>query len=134
MRKTLAVAALGLAGLFGAAACGTSVPATSRPLPSTAPTNNTSTAREIANIVVGKGGLTALDNGDGQAASAYCDPSTVSHAPNVTTSTSAACGINYSDGSVWKQKVTVTFDSHGNPGADSANLGTEVLQPTDGQL
>jgi hypothetical protein len=44
------------------------------------------------------------------------------------------CGINYADGSVWKQTVTVTSDSHGNPVADSANLGTEVLQPTDGQL
>ncbi len=133
MRNTLAVAALGLAGLLSVAACGASVPATSRPLPSTAPTNNTSVAREIANMVAGRGGLTALDNGVAQAASAYCDPGTVSHAPNAST-TSASCGINYSDGSVWKQKVAVTFDSHGNPVADSANLGTEVLQPTDGQL
>ena len=48
MRNTLAVAALGLAALFGIAACGASVPATSRPLPSTAPADNTSVAREIA--------------------------------------------------------------------------------------
>jgi hypothetical protein len=134
MRSTLAVAALTLAGLCSVAACGASVPAASRPLPSTAPATNTSVAREIANIVVGRGGLTALDHGDGQAASAYCDPGTVSHPPNVSTSTSAACGINYADGSVWKQQVTVTFDSHGSPVADFANLGTEVLQPTDGQL
>ena len=52
----------------------------------------------------------------------------------VSASTFASCGINYADGSVWKQTVTFTSDSHGNPVADSANLGTEVLQPTDGQL
>jgi hypothetical protein len=91
-------------------------------------------AREIANIVAGRGGLTALGNGDGQAASAYCDPGTVSHPPNVRTSAYAWCGINYADGSVWKQQVTVAFDSHGNPVADFGTLGTEVLQPTDGQL
>jgi hypothetical protein len=98
------------------------------------PATNTSTAREIANIVAGKGGLTALDNGDGQAASAYCDPGTVPHLSTVSTSTSAWCGISYADGSVWKQQVTVTFDSHGSPVADFATLGTEVLQLTDGQL
>ena len=134
MRTIFAVAVLGLAGLCGVAACGASVPATSRPLPSTAPATNASVAREIANIVVGKGGLSALDHGDGQAASAYCNPSTVSHPPNVSTSTSAWCGINYADGSVWVQVVTVTFDSRGNPVADFANLGTDVSQPTDGQL
>ena len=50
-----------------------------------------------------------------------------------TTSTSASCGINYSDGSVWRQTVTVVFDSHGHPVTDSATLGTEVVQPTDGR-
>jgi len=133
MRNTLAIAALGLAGLLGAAACGASGPAESRPLPSVPPANNTSVAREIADIVVGRGGLTALYDGDGQAASAYCDPSTVSHAPNAR-ALYASCGINYADGSVWKQKVTVTFDSHGTPVADSADLGPEVLHPADGQL
>jgi hypothetical protein len=132
MRNTLAVAALGLAGLFGAAACGASVPATSRPLPSTAPANNTSVAREIANIVVGRGGLTALDNGDGQAISATCDPGTVSNPSKVSASTSASCGILYADESVWKQTVTVTSDSHGNPVTYRANLGTELLQPPGG--
>ena len=134
MRNTLAVAALGLAALFGIAACGASVVATSEPWPSAAPADNTSVAREIANIAVGKGGLPALANGEGQAASVYCDPSTVSHAPNVSSSTSVTRGINYSDGSVWKQKVTVIFDSHGHPVADSANLGTEVSLPGAGLL
>jgi carbamoylphosphate synthase small subunit len=54
--------------------------------------------------------------------------------PKVSASTFASCGINYADGSVWKQTVTVTSDNHGNPVADSVNLETEVLQPTDGQL
>ena len=76
MRNTLAVAALGLAGLLSVAACSASAPATSRPLPSTAPANNASVAREIANIVVGRGGLAALDYGVGRAISATCDPST----------------------------------------------------------
>ena len=91
-------------------------------------------AREIANIAAGKGGLTALAEGDAQAASAYCDPSTVSHPPNVSSSASATCGINYSDGSVWKQKVIVVFDNHGHLVADWADLGTEVLLPAAGQL
>ena len=134
MRNTLAVAALGLAGLLSVAACGASVPATSRPLPSTAPANNTSVAREIATIVVGRGGLAALDHGVGRAISATCDPGTASNPSKVSVSTFASCGINYADGSVWKQTVTVTSDSQGNPVADSANLGTEVLRPTDGQL
>ena len=134
MRRTLAFAALTLAGLCAVAACGASVAAASRPLPSTPPATSTSVAREIANIVVGRGGLTALDHGDGQATWAYCDPGTVSHLSTVSTSTSAACGISYADGSVWKQQVTITFDSHGSPVADFANPGTEVLQPADGQL
>jgi hypothetical protein len=134
MRNTLAVAALGLAALLGIAACGSSVAATSALRPSAAPADNTSVAREIANIAAGKGGLAALANGEGQAASVYCDPSTVSHAPNASSSASATCGINYSDGSVWKQKVTVVFDSHGHPVADLADLGTEVLLPAAGLL
>jgi hypothetical protein len=134
MKKTLAVAALGVAGFFGVAACGTGGPTTTTPLSSTAPTDNPSMAREIANIAIGKGGLTALYNGSGQPTLAYCDSGTVSHAPNAGTSRSATCGINYSDESVWKQTVTVTFDGHGHPIADSATLGTEVMQPTSGRL
>jgi hypothetical protein len=132
MRKTLAIAAIGLAGFLGVAACGTAhVLATPVPQPSAAPTNNNNTmAREIANIAVGKGGLTALHDGYGQATLAYCDPGTVSRPRNVSTPTSVSCGIKYSDGSVWKQTVTVAFDSHGNPIADLADLGTEVLRPS----
>jgi hypothetical protein len=132
MRKIPAIAALGVAGFFGVAACGTAVTTTSAPLPSAAPTDNGSVAREIANIVVGKGGLAALDHGDGQASSATCDPGTVSNPSKVSASTSASCGINYADGSVWKQTVTVTSDSHGNPVTYRTNLGTELLQPTGG--
>ena len=134
MRNTLAVAALGLAALVGITACGASVAATSALRPAAAPADNTSMAREIADIVAGKGGLAALAEGVAQAASVYCDPSTVSHAPNVSSSASATCGINYSDGSVWRQKVIVVFDSHGHPVADWAELGTEVLLPSAGQL
>lgn len=134
MRYTLAVAALGLATVFGTAACGGSVATASAPRSSAAPADNTSMAREIANIAAGKGGLAALAEGVAQAALVYCDPGTVSHAPNVRSSASATCGINYSDGSVWKQKVIVIFDNHGRPVADWADLGTEVLLPGTGQL
>lgn len=134
MKKILAVVALSVTGAFGVAACGTGGPTASAPGPSAAPTDNTSTAREIAAITVGKDGLAALGNGGGRAILAYCDPSTVTYALGTRTSASAACGINYADGSVWKQTVTVIFDSHGYPTVDSANLGTEVLQPTGGQL
>ncbi len=139
MRKVLAIAALGGAGVFGVAACAAAVPAAlqSRPpttslLPYAAATDNSGVARDIARIAVGNGGLPVLDNGDGQATSATCDPSTVSHRPHVSTPTSASCGISYADGSVWRQTVTVTFDSKGQPVADWANLGAELLLPTAG--
>jgi hypothetical protein len=128
MRKVLAIAALGVAGFFAVAACATAGPA----LPSAAPAGNNGVAQEIARIAIGNGGLPALNNGDGQAASATCDPSTVPNRPDVSTPTSAMRGISYSDGSVWRQTVTVTFDSKGKPVADSTNLGTEVLLPTGG--
>jgi hypothetical protein len=134
MRNTFAVAALGLVALFGVGACGASVAATSAPRPSAAPADNTSMAREIANIAAGKGGRPALAEDMTQAALVYCDPGTVSHPPNVRSSVSATCGINYSDGSVWKQKVIVVFDSRGRPVADWADPGTEVLLPGTGQL
>lgn len=130
MRKVLAIAALGVAGFCGVAACGTAVQASSQP--SAAPADSTGVARDIARIAVGNGGLAALDNGDGLATLAYCDPSTVSGPPHVGTPVSASCGINYSDGSVWRQTVTVTFNSHGSPVADRTNLGTELLPPTAG--
>ena len=133
MRNTLAVAALSLAALFGIAACGASVATTSAPRPSAALADNTSMAREIANIAAGKGGLPALAQVVAQAALVYCDPSTLSHAPDVRSSASATCGINYAIGRL-EAEVIVTFDNHGNPVADWADLGTEVLLPADGQL
>lgn len=131
-RRVLAIAALGVAGFCGVAACGSAVQASSQPRPAAAPTDNTVLARDIARIAAGDGGLAALDNGDGQATLAYCDPGMVSGRPNTGTPVSASCGISYSDGSVWRQTVTVTFDSHGSPVADWASLGTEVLPPTGG--
>jgi hypothetical protein len=89
-------------------------------------------ARDIARIAVGNGGLAVLDNGDGLATLAYCNPGTVSGRPHVGVPVSASCGISYSDGSVWRQTVTVTFDGHGRPIADRTDLGTELLQPTGG--
>jgi hypothetical protein len=133
MRKVLAIAALGVAGFCGVAACGTAVQASSQPRPpSAAPADSAGVARDIARIAMGNSGLAALDNGDGQAALAYCDPGTVSHRTGTGTPVSASCGISYSDGSVWRQTVTVTFGSHGSPVADWANLGTELLPPTVG--
>jgi hypothetical protein len=133
MRKVLAIAALGTAGFCGVAACASQVQASSQPRPlSAAPTDSTGLARDIAKIAMGNEGLDALDNGEGRAALAYCDPSTVSGRPGAGTPVSASCGINYSDGSVWEQTVTVTFDSHGRPVADGTNLGAELLPPAGG--
>jgi hypothetical protein len=130
MRKVLAVAALGVAAFCAVAACGTAVQASSQPRPpSAAPADSAGVARDIARIVVGEGGLAALDNGDGQAALAYCDPGTASHRIGAGTPVSASCGISYSDGSVWRQTVTVTFGSHGSPDADWTSLGVELLPP-----
>jgi hypothetical protein len=133
MRKVLAVAALGAAGFCGVAACASAGQGSSQPRPpAAAPADSSGVARDIARIAVGNGGLAALDNGDGRAAVAYCDPGTVPGRPRVGGPVSASCGISYSDGSVWRQTVTVTFDSHGSPVADWANLGTELLPPSGG--
>jgi hypothetical protein len=83
-------------------------------------------------MAAGNGELAALNNGTGRAVMATCDPGTVSNRPWVGAAMSASCGIHYSDGSVWRQTVTVTFDGHGIPVAEGANLGTEVLPPTGG--
>jgi hypothetical protein len=133
-RKALAIAALGLAASCGVAACGTGVAAASGSRPHAAPTDNAGVARDIANIAVGKGGLAALGNGVAWATLVVCDPGTVSNPPGPDTPTSASCGINYSDGSVWKRTVTVTFNGHGTPVIVRASLGTEILPPTAGQL
>ena len=137
VRKILAIVALGVAGFCGVAACAASPPS-SQPRPPTpllspaAATGNDGVARAIARIAVGNVGLTALDNGEGRAVLATCDPSTVSNRTLAATPISASCGISYSDGSVWRQKVTVTFDRHGNPIAAWTSLGTELLPPTGG--
>ena len=133
MKKVVAIAALGAAGFCGVAACGSAVQASGQPRPlSAAPTDSTGLARDIAKIAIGNDGLDALNNGEGRAAMAYCDPSTVSGRPDAGTPVSASCGVNYSDGAVWQQTVTVTFDSHGRPVADGTNLGSELLPPISG--
>jgi hypothetical protein len=134
MKKVLSIAALGMAGFCGVAACGSAVQASNQPRPlSAAPTAaSIGLARDIAKIASGNVGLDALDNGEGRAAMAYCDPGTVSGRPGAGTPVSASCGVNYSDGAVWQQTVTVTFDSHGRPVADGTNLGSELLPPISG--
>jgi hypothetical protein len=139
MRKVLAVAALGVAGVCGAAACASAGQGSSQPQPpasvrspSAASADRDGMARDIARIAVGNGGLAALDNGDGSATMAYCDPGTVSGRPRAGAPASASCGISYSNGSVWRQTVTVTFDSHGSPVADWASLGAELVWPAGG--
>jgi hypothetical protein len=139
LRKIPPITAIVFAGLVGAAACSTtsapaSAPATPQSLPTTtqAGPSPQQVAQDVADIAVGNGALTPLASGDRQAASANCDPSTVSNPPDVSTPTSASCDITYSDGSVWQQTVTITFDDQGNPVADSTNVGTELSQPTGG--
>ena len=133
-RKALAIAALGLAASCVVAACGTGAAAASGSRLQAAPADNAGLARDIANIAVGKGGLAALGNGVARATLAVCDPGTVSKPPGPGTPASASCGINYSDGSVWQQTVTVAFNGHGSPVTSWASPGTEILQPTAGQL
>jgi hypothetical protein len=142
IKRTAAIAALGLAGFLGVAACGTTSPAVAPAAPQTPPTSASQApltaqagpspekiAQDIAGIAVGNGVLTALEGSDGTATSADCDPSTVSNPPDISTPTSASCEITFSDGSIWQQTVTITFDSQGNPIADSTNSGTELSQP-----
>jgi hypothetical protein len=88
-------------------------------------------AREIANLAVGNGGLDPLATDDGVTATdATCDPQTVSNPSDVSTPTTASCDITYSDGSVWQQTVTITYDSKGQPLTSSTNSGIELSQPT----
>jgi hypothetical protein len=111
-----------------------SAPASS---PSAAPAALTGTspqqvAQWVANIAVGNGSLTALSWGDGQATYADCDPSTVSNPSGAGTPASALCDIEYSDGSIWQQTVTITLDTQANPVSDSTNAGIELAQPANG--
>jgi hypothetical protein len=131
--KILVIAALIVAGICGVAACGAAAQASSQPRPpSGASADSATMARDIARIAMGNGGLAALDNGDGLASLAYCDPATVSGRLHVSTPVSASCGISYSDGSVWRQTVTVSFDGLGRAVADQASLGIELVQPAGG--
>jgi hypothetical protein len=150
LRKILPIVALGLAGFVGVAACTTAAPASAPadsqsppattqagpspqqagPSPQQAGPSPQQVAQDVADIAVGNGVLTPLEGGDGQASSANCDPSTVSNPPDISTPTSASCDITYSDGSIWQQTVTITFDSQGNPVTDSTNEGIELSQPT----
>ena len=135
IRKVLAIAAVGVAGSCGVAACASASPAGSRPDPAAsvaAPAGHDAVARDIARIAAGKGGLPALYNGNGHATMAYCDPGTVPDRLQAGQPVSASCEVNYSDGSVWRQTVTVTFGDRGIPVADGASLGTEVLPPAGG--
>ena len=143
IKRITAITALGLAGFLGVAACGTTSPAAAPTAPQTPPTSTSEApltaqagpspeqvAQDIAGIAVGNGPLTALEGSDGTATYANCDPSTVSNPPDISSPTSASCDITFSDGSIWQQTVTITFDSQGNPIADSTNSGTELSQPT----
>jgi hypothetical protein len=155
-----AITALGLAGFLGVAACSAApatTSATDQPPPASSPsaapasspsaapasspsaapaaltgTSPQQVAQWVANIAVGNGSLTALSWGDGQATYADCDPSTVSNPSGAGTPASAVCHIEYSDGSIWQQTVTITLDSQANPVSDSTNVGTELAQPANG--
>ena len=81
------------------------------------------TAQNIADYLV----FTQFEAGDGTTATdATCDPATVSDPPAVTTPTTVSCDITYSDGSVWQQTVTVTYDNEGTPATISTNDGIEL--------
>ena len=137
LRKVLAIAALGMAGFGGVAACASTVPAGAQPrspasaLSRAVPTTHEGAARTIARIAAGNDELAALNNGSGRAVMATCDPGTVSNRARRRRCPLPA-GSSYSDGSVWRQTVTVTFNGHGIPVADGTNLGTEMLPPTGG--
>lgn len=83
-------------------------------------------ALDIEDLVMGNGKLPALEGSHGKATQATCESSTVSSPPDVSATTTALCVILYSDSSLWQQKVTITFDSQGNPVDSSADVGTEL--------
>lgn len=147
-KKIAAVAALGLIGFLSVTACTTTrtvaVPATPQPQPATTQTAQPTVpdsgaqpdpspeqvARFVANVAVGNGPLYALAVNGVTATDATCDPATVSNPADPSTPTTASCDITYSDGSVWEQTVTITYDSQGDPVTASTNTGTELSQPT----
>jgi hypothetical protein len=143
-KRVAAVTLLGLAGALSVTACGTgpspvpappvapqAQPASTPPaqqavqtIPSQPDSDAGETAQNIADYLVS----TQFEAGDGlTATNATCDPATVSDPPAVTTPTTVSCDITYSDGSVWQQTVTVTYDNDGSPATVSTNDGIELV-------
>ena len=146
-KNVAAIAALGLAGFLSVTACTSTspaaVPAATQSQPASTPLDQPDVqpdvqpgaspdqvAKDVAEIAVGNGPLNALAGGGVTATYADCDPTTVSNPPDASAPTSASCAITYSDGSVWQQTVTITYDGQGNPVAASTNVGIELSQPT----
>jgi hypothetical protein len=137
-KRIAAITVLGLAGALSVTACSTGpirdpalthvvTPAPQQPPPASTPTAPNSdpggTAQNIADYLV----FTQFEASDGTTTTdATCDPATVSDPPAVTTPTTASCDITYSDGSIWQQTVTVTYDNEGNPATISTNDGIEL--------
>lgn len=142
-KRIAAITVLGLAGALSVTACSAGpspspapthvvAPATQQSHPASTPTvqpavvtvpSAAETAKEIAYYLVSS----QFEAGDGTTATdASCDPATVSDPPAVTTPTTASCDITYSDGSVWQQTVTITYDNEGNPISVSTNDGIEL--------
>jgi len=145
-KRVAAVTVLGLAGALGVTACSIhqspapvhvaapvapqAQPASTPPaqqavqtIPSQPDSDAGETAQNIADYLVS----TQFQAGDGTTATdATCDPATVSDPPAVTTPTTVSCDITYSDGSVWQQTVTVTYDNDGNPATVSTDDGIQL--------
>jgi hypothetical protein len=136
-KRIVAITVLGLAGALSVTACSTGpspsrtlthvvTPAPQPPPASTPAAPNSDpggTAQNIADYLV----FTQFEASDGTTATdATCDPATVSDPPAVTTPTTASCDVTYSDGSIWQQTVTVTYDNEGNPATISTNDGIEL--------
>jgi hypothetical protein len=148
-KKIAAIAALGLAGFLSVTACTTTSPVAAPTAPQSQPSSTPTAqpavvtnpspqpdpssqqvAKYVAEIAVGNGPLPALESDGETATYASCDPATVSNPPDVSTPTTASCDITYSDGSIWQQTVTITYDSQGDPVTASTNAGTELSQLT----
>ena len=140
-KRIAAITVLGLAGALTVTACSTGpspspapthvvAPATQQAqpavvtVPSSQPDSGADkTAQNIADYLVSS----QFEAGDGTTTTdASCDPATVFDPPAVTTPTTASCDITYSDGSVWQQTVTITYDNEGNPISVSTNDGIEL--------
>lgn len=146
-KRVAAITLLGLAGALSVTACSTGpspapthvtatvaqpsdpapAPAAQQPVatnPSEPDSGAGGTAQNIADYLVSA----PFEAGDGTTAtSATCDPATVSDPPAVTTPTTVSCDITYSDGSVWQQTVTVTYDNDGTPATVSTDDGIQVV-------